>query len=130
MTERIPSEPKTGLSRPESRENDTGHSPATFGDVLARLRTSRRMTQWRLAQLAGCDHSTISRYQDGSRHPTRETVAALADALDCTAAERDELLRAAGFAVAVPDDVQRFASLPVETRRVLLEIAGLMGRAA
>ena len=69
-----------------------------FGDVLREKRQSRhRISQSKLAELAGFDHSYVSRLETGARNPTREAVEFLADALNLDQRERAELLVAAGF---------------------------------
>ena len=73
-----------------------------FGSALRRIRVDRRLSQSKLAEKADIDHSTASRLESGARQPSREMVGLLADALDATDAERDELLTAGGF---MPVDV-------------------------
>lgn len=70
-----------------------------FGAVLHQLRQPRRVSQNRLSERAGFDHSYVSRLESGARLPTRDTVAALADALGVDADERDRLFVSGGFAV-------------------------------
>jgi transcriptional regulator with XRE-family HTH domain len=69
----------------------------TFAEALAELRTSRGLSQSRLAHEAGFDHSYISRLEAGKREPSRETVLALAEVLALTEVQLDRLLIAAGF---------------------------------
>lgn len=69
----------------------------TFGPTLRRLREDRGLSQSRLAERAGFDHSYVSRLEGGARQPTRGAVNDLAAALACTEAEQDALLLAAGF---------------------------------
>jgi len=68
-----------------------------FGELLRRYRESVRLSQSRLAQLAGFDHSYVSRLESGQRAPTREAVLRLAAAIGLSPAQRDSLLTAAGF---------------------------------
>lgn len=73
-----------------------------FGLTLRDIRETRpRLSQSRLAELAGLDHSYLSRIEAGQRVPSRQVVLALADALAATDIERDRLLIAAGF---MPED--------------------------
>ncbi len=53
----------------------------TFGDVLAEVRITRQLSQSRLAQAAGFDHSYISRLEAGKRKPSRAAVLALAEVI-------------------------------------------------
>jgi Predicted transcriptional regulator with C-terminal CBS domains len=73
------------------------HSATEFGDLLRRMRESRRVSQSKLAERSDFDHSYISRLECGSRMPTRDAVDRLADALRVAQPERDELLAAAGL---------------------------------
>lgn len=69
-----------------------------FGSVLAELRQARRLSQARLAEMAGFDHSYVSRLETGSRNPGRDSVVSLAEAMALPTDERARLLRSAGFA--------------------------------
>lgn len=75
-----------------------------FGDLLGKLRAARGWSQGRLAQQAGIDPSSVSRFEAGSRTPERDTVNRLADALVLPMIDRDRLLAAAGFRSAAFDD--------------------------
>ena len=68
-----------------------------FAEALRACRESARVSQSRLAEAAGFDHSYVSRLESGQRAPTREAVIKLADALGLSAEQRDSLLTAAGF---------------------------------
>jgi transcriptional regulator with XRE-family HTH domain len=86
--------------------------PVTFfGQLLRRYRESARLSQSRLAQRAGFDHSYVSRLESGRRAPTREAILRLAEALELGPADRDSLLAAAGF---LPEQTEYlFGSEPV-----------------
>jgi len=66
-----------------------------FGSVIRRERMKRRMTQERLAELADLHHNFISLVERGKTAAALDSIAALAEALDCRpsqlirAAERD-----------------------------------------
>ena len=82
-----------------------------FGSLLKRCRETRRVSQSKLAQEAGFDHSYVSRLESGARTPTRDAVDRLGEALRLDQIERDALLAAAGF---LPRDVSSLlASEPV-----------------
>lgn len=68
-----------------------------FGATLRRFREDRGLSQSRLAERAGFDHSYLSRLERGDRSPSRGAVNDLAVALACTDAEHDTLLMAAGY---------------------------------
>ena len=56
----------------EDRISDvTGHG---FADLLRHYRERAGLSQVRLAQLVGIDHSYLSRLESGRRHPTRGVV--------------------------------------------------------
>jgi transcriptional regulator with XRE-family HTH domain len=67
----------------------------SFGAVLSRLRHAAGLTQERLADQAELSVRAISSLECGSRHPRRLTLDRLATALDLTADQRGELVRAA-----------------------------------
>ncbi|MEV6281779.1 tetratricopeptide repeat protein [Kribbella sp. NPDC051770] len=67
----------------------------TFGATLRRLRHDRGLTQERLAHDAGISAQAVQLLESGRRRfPRPSTVGALANALSCTADERDQLLQA------------------------------------
>lgn len=82
------------LSRPESELRGAAQP---FSELLKLYRDSSRVSQSRLAEIAGFDHSYVSRLESGNRTPTREAVAKLAAALDLEPEQRDNLLAAAGY---------------------------------
>lgn len=51
----------------------------------------------RLGRIAGCDHSSLSRLENGSRGPSREMALTLADALFLRGAARARFLSLAGY---------------------------------
>ncbi len=82
----------------DSEKGGAMQEPVTFfGQLLKRYREAARLSQSRLAQRAGFDHSYVSRLESGRRAPTREAILRLADALELSPADRDSLLAAAGF---------------------------------
>ena len=96
-----------------------------FPDTLKDLRRARGMTQWALARMAGFDHSTLSRWESGDRHPEPENVEALAAVLCVSTIEADALRQSAGYDT---DDMAWWRTLPPEVRtaaRTLIEKAGV-----
>lgn len=75
----------------------------TFSQLLKRMREEARVSQSRLAEAAGFDHSYVSRLESGNRTPTREAVLKLADALELAPEQRDALLASAGY---MPEQVE------------------------
>lgn len=91
----------------------------SFALMLRELRDRRRLSQSRLAEAAGFDHSYVSRLESGSRMPTRDAVTRLADAMSLEESDRDALLASAGF---MPGRIESlFANEPV-----LSEVLGLL----
>ena len=78
-----------------------------FGRLLKRCREARGVSQSKLAERAGFDHSYVSRLESGARTPTRDAVDRLGEALALNQIERDALLAAAGF---LPRDVSSLLS--------------------
>lgn len=89
---------------------------AQFGVTLKRYREARRVSQSKLAERAGFDHSYVSRLESGARTPTRDAVQQLADALDMERMQQDELLASAGF---LPKEVSSLLSSEPEITEVL-----------
>lgn len=83
---------------------------SAFGAELKRLREASGLSQSKLAERAGFDHSYVSRLETGARKPSREAVEQLAWRLDATDLERDRLRAAAGFLTV--DPLSRLASEP------------------
>lgn len=75
---------------------------AEFGLLLKRCRETRSVSQSKLAERAGFDHSYVSRLESGARTPTRDAVDRLGEALSLDQIERDSMLASAGF---LPRDV-------------------------
>jgi transcriptional regulator with XRE-family HTH domain len=79
-----------------SQENEQTPAPA-LGALLRRYRDARRWSQQRCADECDLDGSLISRLENGSREPTRESLAKIAAGLGLSLAERDALFVSAGF---------------------------------
>jgi transcriptional regulator with XRE-family HTH domain len=88
----------------------------TFGATLKRFREVGRVSQSKLAERAGFDHSYVSRLESGARTPTREAVIQLAEALGSDATGQDELLASAGF---MPREVSSLLTGEPEVTEVL-----------
>ena len=73
-----------------------------FGALLKTSREKRSVSQSKLAERAGFDHSYVSRLESGARMPTREAVDRLGEALMLDRPQLDSLLASAGF---LPKDV-------------------------
>lgn len=87
-----------------------------FGVTLKRYREARRVSQSKLAERAGFDHSYVSRLESGARTPTRDAVQQLSDALGLERQQQDELLASAGF---LPQEVSSLLSSEPEITEVL-----------
>ena len=94
-----------------------------FGVTLKRFREARRVSQSKLAERAGFDHSYVSRLESGARTPTRDAVEQLAKALELEQVNRDELLASAGF---LPGEVASLLSGEPE----ITEVLGLLQNSA
>lgn len=66
-----------------------------FGVELKVLRLTAGLSQSKLAQHAGFDHSYVSRLESGARDPTREAVDRLCEALKADEGQRRRLLASA-----------------------------------
>ncbi|HVL26005.1 MAG TPA: helix-turn-helix transcriptional regulator [Thermomicrobiales bacterium] len=87
-----------------------------FGSTLKRFRETRRVSQSKLAERAGFDHSYVSRLESGARTPTRDAVQQLSQALELEGVQHDELLASAGF---LPREVSSLLSGEPEITEVL-----------
>jgi transcriptional regulator with XRE-family HTH domain len=74
-----------------------------FPTELRRWRTARRLSQLELAVRAGTTQRHVSFIEKGRSRPGRNVVMRLAESLDLTLRERNELLLAADFAPAFPE---------------------------
>ena len=74
-----------------------------FPSELRRWRTARRMSQLDLALRAGTTQRHVSFIEQGRSRPGRSMVLRLAESMELTLRERNELLLAAGFAPAFPE---------------------------
>ena len=75
-----------------------------FPTRLESLREARGMSKAELAKRSELDPSSITRFEQGSRHPDRETVILLASALVLPMVDRDRLLASAGYRSEMWDD--------------------------
>jgi transcriptional regulator with XRE-family HTH domain len=74
-----------------------------FPTELRRWRTARRLSQLELAIRADTTQRHVSFIEQGRSRPGRNVVMRLAESLDLTLREHNELLLAAGFAPAFPE---------------------------
>lgn len=105
-----------GFREMDGRFGPTLGQMVAFGATLKRFREEGRVSQSKLAERAGFDHSYVSRLESGARTPTREAVVQLAEALGLAPARQDELLAAAGF---MPREVGSLLSGEPEVNEVL-----------
>lgn len=87
-----------------------------FGVTLKQFREARRVSQSKLAERAGFDHSYVSRLESGARTPTRDAVRQLSAAMELEEVQQDELLASAGF---LPREVSSLLSSEPEITEVL-----------
>lgn len=74
-----------------------------FPTELRRWRSTRRLSQLELALRAGTTQRHVSFIERGRSHPGRGLVVRLAESMELTLRERNDLLVAAGFAPAFPE---------------------------
>ncbi len=75
-----------------------------FSRLLERLRDERGWSKADLAKRAGLDPSSITRFEQGNRHPDRDTVLHLANTMSLPLVDRDLLLASAGYRSDLWDD--------------------------
>jgi transcriptional regulator with XRE-family HTH domain len=74
-----------------------------FPTELRRWRSARRLSQLELAVRSGTTQRHVSFIEQGRSRPGRSVVVRLAESMELTLRERNELLLAAGFAPAFPE---------------------------
>lgn len=82
------------LLHPAERPSQAYMPPTRFGTMLRELRERRGWSQEILAEKVGKSHVAIGDWERGKRNPRRDSVEAVANALETDAAD---LLIAAGF---------------------------------
>ncbi len=105
-------EPMTTLSVTKSSAKNSARpaahaerkGAAHFGSELRAWRVRRAMSQGRLADQAEVSTRHLSCLETGRASPSRDMVLVLASALDLPLRSRNELLAAAGFTAAYPQD--------------------------
>ena len=70
---------------------------SAISEALQRARHESGLSQEKLATLSDYDKSFISRLESAERSPSRETIIILADAMNLTPLETDQLLVHAGY---------------------------------
>jgi transcriptional regulator with XRE-family HTH domain len=75
-----------------------------FGRLLTAFREERGWTKAQLAERAGLDPSSVSRFEAGTRDPEPRTAVALAEVLGLSPIERERLYANAGVRSPVWDD--------------------------
>jgi transcriptional regulator with XRE-family HTH domain len=119
---------------PERRAAEVG-----FSILLERLRDERGWSKADLAKRAGLDPSSITRFEQGNRHPDRDTVLLLANSMTLPLVDRDRLLASAGYRSELWDDpllidlshLMSDSDLPAHVReevRTILKAALAYGR--
>ncbi len=86
--------------------SDPGHAPqdVDFARQLKRLRDERAWSKADLAKRSDLDPSSITRFEQGSRNPDRETIFQISAAMALPLVERDRLLAAAGYRSEIWDE--------------------------
>lgn len=70
----------------------------TYGELLERYREARGISQRQLAREIGLSHVLVNRSENGDRPPAGpHEIASIAQALELTREEHDQLLASAGF---------------------------------
>jgi transcriptional regulator with XRE-family HTH domain len=100
--------------------------PLSFGKILQRIRRPRG-TQKNIANKIPMDLGYFSRLENDKFNypPSRETIEKIADALECTPAERNELLGAAGRVDEEAEEYARLATRKPEVKRLFKAVSRL-----
>lgn len=100
-------------------DGEASETSSPFGAVLRSLRHRHRVSQLELAARAGSTPRYISFIETGRSRPGRELVERIANALDVSARDRAELLRAAGLAASVSE--HRLTDAELDVHRSAIE---------
>ncbi|MEM4414273.1 MAG: helix-turn-helix domain-containing protein [Candidatus Caldarchaeum sp.] len=101
--------------------------PQKLASLFQRYRERLNLTKAQLAQRAGVSASFVTYVEKGQRRPSLEMLTRLMQALDLTASEKRELLRAAGYQPTeelmprLNDIAEQLADLPLAEREELSE---------
>lgn len=94
-----------------------------FGTELTRYRLRAGLAGSVVARSAGISAGYLSRIERAEREPPRRSiVVAMADCLHLNDQERDDLLRLAGFAPALIEDLAQLAANDPDVRRILVAL--------
>lgn len=104
MEDRVLSQQEIGQDRRIEPLDTAGPESAEFPTLLRALRDARGFSKAELAKRTGFDPSTMTRFEQGSRAPDRQTVIQLAQAMVLPLTDCDRLLAAAGFRSVIWDD--------------------------
>lgn len=98
-----------------------------FGKTLRRIRREKGKTQRAVADAIEMDYAYFSRLENDrfDYKPSRETVEKIADALDCSEAERIELLDEAGRIDEEIEQAARMTNERPELRELFRTATGL-----
>ncbi len=98
-----------------------------IGRTLQRIRREKRMTQRQVADAIGMDYAYFSRLENDrfNYQPSPETIERIADALDCTEDERNELFAEAGRINKEMEQVARLSTERPEIRELFRTVVGL-----
>lgn len=83
--------------RARSKDPDLALNRNTFSAYLRKLRKENGLSQQELGQKLSCTQSTISLYENGERHISREFLIAFANALELDFKNAENLLKQAGY---------------------------------
>jgi transcriptional regulator with XRE-family HTH domain len=107
---------RADLISPAHGQDSVPRPTISVARLLQELRESRGLSKADLAKGAGVDPSSITRFEQGTRAPERETILQMARAMMLPMVDRDRLLAAGGYRSEVWDD-----PLLVELAQLLVE---------
>lgn len=93
-----------GVVEPGRGSAIPGVGEGSVARLLTQLRQERGISKSELAEQTGMNPSSITRLEQGTRDPERETILQIAAALVLPMADRDRLLAAGGYRSEMWDD--------------------------
>lgn len=88
----------------DNLRHPTSSTQISVARLITRFREERGISKAELAERTGMNPSTITRLEQGSRDPERETILQLSEAMMLPMADRDRLLAAGGYRSEMWDD--------------------------
>lgn len=102
-----------------SHGRDPDEGPDTFASLLRKARTERSLSQQKLADLAGLERKTVSRWETGTTQVTPPALVAVAKVLGWSSRDVAKILRMQGVDVGEPTDPASLLNISTTSSQVI-----------